>query len=99
MTLDLDKENLGRNFTGIFGDADPIWFALTGFKADDDGRLWNIGRKSVLWTSTPDLDKSDPEALSMAFGLSLERYFDDIMVFTAEDCCRAVGFSVRCVLE
>ena len=101
MALDLDKKNRGRNFTKVFGDADPIWYPLTGFKADDDGVLWAVGDRSDIWTCTPDLDEGDPNAKVMAFALNLEAITDhtELSVFTAIDDCRGIGFSVRCVAE
>ena len=101
MSLDFDHENRGKNFTGTFGDADPIWYPLSGFRADDDAQIWAVGNKSLYWTSTPDLDEGDPDAKVMALALSIEvpAGSNDLLVFTAEDCIRSVGFSVRCVRE
>jgi len=100
LTVSWDGVLRGYNFAKVFGDADPIWFPLTGFRADDDGRLWAVGNESGLWTSTTDMDATDPNAKIMAFTLDLSITTNgDIEVFTAKDCFRAIGYSVRCVAE
>lgn len=100
MSLDFDVEKRGRNFTKIFGDADPIWFPLAGCRSDNNGRIWSVGDNCGLWTSTPDLDLEDPIGRVMALGLDLRTiYGTELSVFTAMDYCRAVGYSVRCVAE
>lgn len=100
MTLDLDVEHRGVSFTGIFGDSDPIWYPLAGFRAPENGNLFSTGMVGGYWTCTPDLDESDPLAKVMAFGLDLRVVHEtEIAVFTATDYCRSDGFSVRCVAE
>ena len=100
MSYDMDVEHRGMNFTKVFSDADPVWYPLAGFRADDDGQLWAVGKNSGFWTSTPDLDEDDPQAKVMAFGLDLNAFSaTEVATFTATDYCRAVGFSVRCVAE
>ena len=100
MSYDFDVERRGLDFTGIFGDADTIWYPLAGLRSDFTGNLGAVGINSGFWTSTPDLDEADPQGKVMALGLDLNAFSEtEVGVYTAMDYCRAVGFSVRCVVD
>ena len=96
----MDHTFFGLNLNNGFGDADPIWYPLAGYRVDYSGLLWGVGRYSGNWTSTPDLDESDPAAKVMALGLEFDlTERDDVMVFPSYDYCRAFAASVRCVVD
>ena len=96
----MDYSLFGLNLTKGFGDADPIWYPLAGYRVDYSGLLWGVGRFTGNWTSTPDLDEADPAAKVMALGLELDLTDnDDVMVFPSYDYCRAFAASVRCVVD
>jgi hypothetical protein len=96
----MDYELYGLNLTKAFGDADPIWYPLAGYRSDYSGELWGTGFYSGCWSATPDLDEIDPEAKVMALGLEIDfTYQGDLMVFPSYDYCRAVATSVRCISD
>ena len=96
----MDYELYGLNLTKAFGDADPIWYPLAGYRSDYSGELWGTGFYSGCWSATPDLDEFDPEAKVMALGLEIDfTYQGDLMVFPSYDYCRAVATSVRCIAD
>ena len=96
----MDYDLFGINLTKAFGDADTIWYPLAGYRVDYSGFLWGSGEYSGYWTSTVDLDETDPAAKVMALGLEIDfTYQGDLMVFPSYDFCRAFAASVRCVVD
>ena len=96
----MDYVLYGLNLSKSFGDADPIWYPLSGYRVDYSGELWNTGFNAGYWTSTYDMDEVDPVAKVMAFGLEMDiSEHGDVMVFPSYDYCRAFGASVRCVKD
>lgn len=96
----MDYVLYGLNLSKSFGDADPIWYPLSGYRVDYSGELWHTGLNAGYWTSTYDMDEVDPVAKVMAFGLEMDiSEHGDVMVFPSYDYCRAFGASVRCVKD
>ena len=96
----MDYVLYGLNLSKSFGDADPIWYPLSGYRVDYSGELWHTGFNAGYWTSTYDMDEVDPVAKVMAFGLEMDiSEHGDVMVFPSYDYCRAFGASVRCVKD
>ena len=48
-----DRTNNGINFTGIFGDAESIWYPQTGYRHDDNGRIFDISYYGSCWSCSP----------------------------------------------
>ena len=96
----LPDPNYGVNLTGFFGDADPIWFPFSGFRADDTGKVFSVGKYAAIWTSNNDEDTGDEMAPVMALGLNISPTMTgDFEVMINMDLYRALGFGVRCVKD
>ena len=79
-----DSTNKGMNFSGDFGIASTIWYPASGYRADSDGALLNVGSHGRYWSVSP--DSFCAYCLYFSSSGKVAAYYYD----------RASGFSVRC---
>ena len=83
-----DSTNEGMNISGKFGSASTIWYPASGLRDESSGFLYYAGYYGYYWSASP----NDYAAYYLYLG-------DDGEVSPSSSIRRAVGLSVRCLLE
>ena len=88
VSVSFDSSKMGINFTGIYGEAECIWYPASGRRGHTVGGLNNVGVGGHYWSASP-FDYS-------AYCLFIKMYEG---VGPSDVSLRAYGHSVRCLQE
>ena len=83
-----NSTNEGMNFSGKFGSASTIWYPASGYRYGDVGSLNFVGDSGYYWSASP----GDYYECSLFF-------IYNGYVYPSFNNYRALGHSVRCILE
>lgn len=86
-TVVYDASNRGYNFSGVFGDAETIWYPSAGDINYSTGKLEGVGSTGCIYTTRT----ADYKAGYVGF--------DSSAWYTTLEDCRGYGLSIRCVKE
>ncbi len=91
---DWDKTRHGYDFAGTLGNAASIWYPFNGFYSYIDGKLYDGGNTTNIWSSDVPADQQNVDAFVFHVRISLQ---EDLMVEAASYASRANAFPTRCV--
>lgn len=95
--LSFDSTNRGINFTGIYGEAETIWYPTSGFRNSGDGSLLSLSSDGDVycWSSSYHDNVEDYIVDSNAYYMR----FDWSGLYLSNISGRDVGYPVRCQKE
>lgn len=89
VATDLDYNNCGINYTGLFGSDENIWYPAAGGRNRTSGGLLYLGSSGYYWSASPsDYDECNANIFSITGGVDQSALGG-----------RASGLSVRCIKE
>lgn len=88
VSVSFDSSKMGINFTGIYGEAECIWYPGSGRRDYTVGSLNNVGVGGHYWSASP--------VHNSAYNLFIKMYEG---VRPSDSSQRAAGHSVRCLQE
>ena len=88
--IEVDEENRGVNFFGVFGSSDTIWYPAAGFINNVNGVINDVGNSAYIWSVT------NSNYMSYLFGYDITY---GSFTLPQEAAYRSYGQSVRCVKE
>ena len=91
VSLSFDYSKRGINFAGTYGEAECIWYPISGYRYGSGGGLNEVHRSGYYWSYSP-IESYSNNAYHLYFN-------DNGNVYPSSYNYRANGFPVRCLQE